>query len=106
MVLVQVGETDLEDTVLEKVFGILEPLGLVDEGLSNISDFKEGGSLDVVPLFASKRINDFFLETFFTLGESFIFTNSHDDDVIITFLRIYICVCIVYYIKKKNEKRM
>lgn len=77
MVLVQVGETDFEDSVLESILGNFQSLGLVDEGLSDVPGFKEGGGLDRVPLLSSEGIHDFLLEALLSLGQSLVLPDGH-----------------------------
>ena len=50
LVVVEVGEGELNNSALERVVGIFQTLGSVDKGLSSLGVLKEGRSLDVVPL--------------------------------------------------------
>lgn len=54
---VQVTETDFKDTSTKRVISILQTLGTVNQGLTDIADGKGGRSLNVVPILAGKGIN-------------------------------------------------
>lgn len=50
LILLEIGERDLEDAALEGVVGVLETSGAVDKGLANVADLEGGGCLDAVPV--------------------------------------------------------
>jgi len=50
LILLEIGERDLEYPALEGVVRVLETGGAVYEGLSNISDLESPWCLDVVPV--------------------------------------------------------
>lgn len=57
LIVVEVGEGNLENTTLEGVGGELGSGGAVDEGLAGLAVLEEGGGLDVVPILAGVGIN-------------------------------------------------
>jgi len=56
LILLEICQRYLENSTLQCVVGVLETCGSVDEGLSNISDGKGGGCLDLVPIFTGEGI--------------------------------------------------
>lgn len=77
LVVVEVGERDLEDTALQRVVGIVETLGAVDEGLADVAVLEERRRLDVVPVLAGEGVNDLFLDSLLSLGETLVLSNRH-----------------------------
>ncbi len=75
VVLVEVGEGSLDDTALERVIGVLETLGSVDESLADVAVLEEGGSLDVVPVLAGEGVDSPLLVTL-ALGELLVLSDS------------------------------
>ena len=57
LVLVQVSERDLEDTALQGIVGVLQTLGAVDEGLTNLANIESGRSLDIIPVLAGEGVD-------------------------------------------------
>lgn len=57
LVLVQVGERNLENTALQGVISILQTLSAVDQGLADLANIKGRRSLDIIPILASEGID-------------------------------------------------
>jgi len=57
LIVVEVGEGDLEDTSVEGVSGELGSGGAVHKGLARLTVLEEGGSLDIVPVLAGVGID-------------------------------------------------
>ena len=55
LILVQVAQRELDDSALERVVGVLETLGSVDQGLTDGLDLEDGRGLDVVPVCGKKH---------------------------------------------------
>ena len=85
LVLLEIRQRNLKDSALQSIVCVLETGSSVDQSLSDaicllddssryytegdivLSDIEGGGSLDLIPVFASKRILGLLLETFFAL---------------------------------------
>jgi len=63
LILLQVGQRDLDDASLQGVVGVLETGSAVDEGLSGISDGEGRWGLDAVPILSGEWILDLLLKT-------------------------------------------
>ncbi len=59
----KISEGDLVHAALKPIRCNSGTLSPVDEGLANLTDLEDGGSLDVVPIFAGEGINNLFLHT-------------------------------------------
>ena len=56
LVLLEIGEGDLEDATLERIVGVLQTGGAVDKSLANIANGESGGSLKGVPVLLAVSI--------------------------------------------------
>lgn len=73
----QVSKTDIDNSALEFVVGVLQTSASVDQGLANISVLESGRSLDVVPFLLGEGVNDSLLNALLSLGKSLILADSH-----------------------------
>mmetsp|Transcript_1154 Transcript_1154/g.2651 ORF Transcript_1154/g.2651 Transcript_1154/m.2651 type:complete len:292 (-) Transcript_1154:78-953(-) len=79
LVLLQIGETDLDDASLEVVGGDLGSLGLGDQGLSAVLDAKDRGGDQFVPFFLQERVDGLFAGSLLGLCQSLVLADSHLD---------------------------
>ena len=56
LILLEIGEGDLEDATLERIVGVLQTGGAVDKSLANIANGESGGSLKGVPVLLAVSI--------------------------------------------------
>ncbi|KAH3665716.1 hypothetical protein OGAPHI_003904 [Ogataea philodendri] len=73
----QVSKTNLDNSTLKTVSSVLQTTALVDQGLSNVSVFKGGWGLDVVPFLSGEWVDNPLLDTFLSLGQSLVLSDSH-----------------------------
>jgi len=67
LILLEIGQGDLDDASLEGIVGVLQTGGAVDEGLADISDVERVRSLDRVPVLAGEGVDGLLLETLLAL---------------------------------------
>lgn len=98
LILLEIGERNLEYPALESIVGVLETGGSVDEGLSDaakrrcsamdwiekmwanlLSDLESSRSLHIVPILLGESIG-LLLETLLSLGKTLVLADSHDCD--------------------------
>jgi len=79
LVLLEIGEGDLDDTSLKVVGSDLLSLSLGNQGLSAILLGKDGGSDELVPFFLEKGVDGLFAGSLLGLRESLILSDSHLD---------------------------
>jgi len=72
LVVVEVGEGELNDTALESIRGDLGTLCLGDDGLAALLGGEDGGSDELVPLFLEEGVGCLLLAALLGLGESLI----------------------------------
>merc|ERR1719400_2029529 len=69
----------LEHATLQTVRGNPGAGSSVDQGLSNLTDLKHRGSLDVIPVLSGERVNNLLLDTLLASNlEALVFTDGHN----------------------------
>jgi len=77
LILLKIGERDLQDTTLECIVGVLQTGRTVDQGLSDISDDEGGRSFDAVPVLPGERVLGLLLEALLSLGKPLVLSYGH-----------------------------
>ena len=57
LVVVQIGQRNLKNTVLQVVIGIFQTLSSVDKSLADVANLKERGGFDIVPVFTGEGVD-------------------------------------------------
>ena len=65
VVVLQIGQRDLEHAALQSLGSNLCSLGTVDQSLADLAAGEHGWSLNVIPIFASEGIDDLLLGSLF-----------------------------------------
>jgi len=95
LILLQVGQRDLDDASLQGVVCVLETGGAVDEGLSSISDGESRWGLDAVPILSGEWILHLLLKTLLALREPLVLSDSHNYNLVrgacVRFVRFLFC---------------
>jgi len=62
LILLEIGQRNLENSALQRIVCVLDTGGSVDESLSDISDLEGRGSLDLVPVLADEGVEGLLLD--------------------------------------------
>merc|ERR1719411_1073999 len=78
VLILQISKRDLVDAALETIGGDPCTGGPVHQGLANLADFEEGGSLDVIPVLPGEGVDNLLLGSLLASNlQSLVFTDSH-----------------------------
>merc|ERR1719238_131561 len=78
VLVLQISERDLVDAALEAIRGDPCTSSPVHQGLANLADFEEGGSLDVIPVLPGEGVHNLLLGSLLSSNlQSLVFTDSH-----------------------------
>merc|ERR1719220_278942 len=78
VLILQISKRDLVDAALKAIGGDPCTGGPVHQGLANLADFEEGGSLDVIPVLPGEGVDNLLLGSLLASNlQSLVFTDSH-----------------------------